>query len=44
MTRKKKRLVRPPLDMPEQIPDTPENVARSMKRNPSRPCDDWDYL
>ena len=28
--------------MPEQIPDSPENIARSIMRGP--PKKDWDYL
>lgn len=33
---------RPPLPMPEPIPDTPENIARAIMRRP--PKRDWDYL
>ena len=28
--------------MPELIPDTPENIARAIMAGP--PKDDWDYL
>ena len=44
MPRQKKPRGRPVRPMPDQIPDTPENVARSMKRDPSRPANDWEYL
>ena len=32
---------RPPLPMPEPIPDTPENVARSIMQGP--PKDHWRF-
>ena len=38
----KKPLGRPPKPMPEQIPDTPENVAKALMNTP--PKKDWDYL
>jgi hypothetical protein len=30
--------------MPEQIPDTPENVARALLNTPPKKDEDWDYL
>ena len=39
---KEKPRGRPPLPMPEPIPDTPENIARAIMRRP--PKRDWDYL
>ena len=44
MPRKKKGRGRPPLEMPEQIPDTPENVARALMRNPPKWADEWEYM
>ena len=44
MTSKKdegKQIARP---MPEQIPDTPENVARVLMTTPPKRREDWDYL
>ena len=38
----KKPLGRPPKPMPEQIPDTPENVAKALMN--TSPKKDWDYL
>ena len=40
---RRKKPGRPPeLEMPDLIPDTPENIARAcMKRPPKR---EWDYL
>ena len=46
MPRQKKQRGRPPLlDMPEQIPDTPENVARAQfrKGQPKNP-EDWEFM
>ena len=31
-------------EMPEPIPDTPENVMRALLRGKPRAKDDWDYL
>ena len=30
--------------MPEQIPDTPENVMKALVSAPPRAKNDWDYL
>ena len=30
--------------MPTPIPDTPDNVARSLVTTPPKDEDDWDYL
>ena len=35
---------RPPLPMPDPIPDTPENVARALFNTPPTPEGGWDYL
>ena len=35
---------RPPRSMPEQIPDTPENVARALLTTPPKRDDEWDYM
>ena len=35
---------RPARPMPEQIPDTPENVARALLTTPPKREDEWDYL
>ena len=32
------------LEMPEQIPDTPENVARALMSTPPKRPDEWDYV
>ena len=32
------------LVMPEQIPDTPENVARALMSTPPKRPDEWDYM
>ena len=37
-----KRRGRPPLPIPERIPDTPENVMRAIIKTP--PDKDWNYL
>jgi len=31
-------------EMPEQIPDTPENILKAVLRQPSRQEDEWEYL
>ena len=31
-------------DMPDQIPDTPENVALAVLTTPPKREEDWDYL
>ena len=41
---KRRKPGRPPKPMPEQIPDTPENVARALVTSPPREPDDWEYL
>ncbi len=35
---------RPARPMPEQISDTPENVARALLSTPPKRDDEWDYL
>ena len=35
---------RPPRPMPERIPDTPENVARTIFSGPPKPKSEWRYL
>ena len=35
---------RPARPMLEQIPDTPENVARALLTTPPKRDDEWDYL
>ena len=37
-----KKRGRPPLPMPERIPDTPDNVMRAIIKTP--PDKDWQYL
>ena len=32
------------LEMPEPIPDTPENIARALLTTPPKGEDEWDYL
>ena len=39
----KRKVGRPPRPMPEQIPDTPENVARAILNTPKKKSDEWDY-
>ena len=38
------RVGRPPLTMPEPIPDTPENVAYSVMRTKPKKEHEWRYL
>ena len=33
-----------PRPMPEQIPDTPENVARILMKTPPKKREEWKYL
>ena len=40
----KRRRGRPARPMPEQIPDTPENVAFALMNTPPKKQDEWDYL
>ena len=36
---------RPPVnEWPEQIPDTPENVARAILTTPPKKDDEWEYM
>ncbi len=42
--RSSRRIGRPPLSMPEPIPDTPENVARAILNTPPKPESEWRYL
>ena len=44
MPRKKRPRGRPPLPMPERIPDTPENVAKAVLNTPPKREDEWQYL
>ena len=44
MPRRKKRRGRPPLPMPESIPDTPENVARAVLNTRPKKADEWRYI
>jgi hypothetical protein len=32
------------LEMPDQIPDLPENVARSILSTPPKDEDEWEYM
>ena len=41
---KKRPVGRPPLEMPEQIPDTPENIARAVLNTKPKKRDDWRFL
>ena len=40
----KRKRGRPPKPMPEQIPDTPENVAQAILTTPPKKSDEWEYL
>ena len=31
-------------EMPEAIPDSPENVARAILNTPSKKRDDWEFV
>lgn len=42
--RDRRRIGRPPLPMPEPIPDTPENVARAILSARPKPKGEWRYL
>ena len=35
---------RPPKPMPEQIPDTPENIMRALLATPPKKAHEWDYM
>ena len=35
---------RPPKPMPEPIPDTWENVAKTLLETPPKKKEEWDYL
>ena len=43
-SKKKRKAGRPPLPMPEPIPDTAENVATAMFKVPAKKRDEWRYL
>ena len=44
-TRSKKARGRPPVnEWPEQIPDTPENVAWAILTTPPKKDDEWEYM
>ena len=41
----KRPVGRPPLEYPDPIPDTPENVAKGIfQLNPNEPGFEWEYL
>ena len=40
MTEKKRRSY----EMPEPIPDTPENIARAMLETPPKKTEDWRHV
>ena len=42
--KEKKPVGRPRRPMPDQIPDTPENVARAMMSTPPKRKEEWRYL
>ena len=44
MAKKKARGRPKELTMPEQIPDTPENVARAVLATPPKKPEEWAYL
>lgn len=45
MAKSKKKRGRPvEYTMPEQIPDTPENVAAALMRQPPRKPDEWKFM
>ena len=44
MPRRKKPRGRPPLPMPEPIPDTPENVAKAVLNTRPKKRDEWQYI
>ena len=45
MPRPKKPRGRPVKNtMPEQIPDTPENVARAILNTPPKKRDEWEFI
>ena len=43
-TQKKENDQRDYSEMPEKIPDTPENIARAFLTAPAKEEKDWDYL
>ena len=42
--RKSRRVGRPPLPMPDPIPDTPENVIDAVLSTPPRKRDEWKFM
>ena len=40
----KRPVGRPPLEHPDPIPDTPENVARIVVNTPHKPRDEWEFV
>ena len=40
----KRKRGRPANPMPENIPDTPESVARALLFSPPKDGDEWEYL
>ena len=45
MPKPKKPRGRPPIkEMPEPIPDTPENVAKALLTTPPKKEEDWEYM
>ena len=39
----KRPIGRPPLEMPEQIPDTPENIAQAVLNTKPKKRDEWRF-
>ena len=39
-----KKTGRPPKPMPEPIPDTPENILRTLLNAPPKKKSDWKYV
>lgn len=44
MKRKRKAKRETGREMPEAIPDTPENVAKAILSSPPKPESEWEYL
>lgn len=42
--RKKRKVGRPPMRMPDPIPDTPENVIDAVLNTPPRKRDEWKFV
>jgi hypothetical protein len=39
-----RKVGRPPMEMPEPINDTPENVAKAILSSPSKKRGDWKFM